>query len=165
MLKADWQAIAEEYITGEISMRSLAVKYALPRSTLRSRAYREGWIERREAFQRTAAQAEDGTSSDPAAEETPLSPERAVYESEIFRVTDKLVRRAEEILDGPEAVGARELGELMRAIKNAKEIRMLRSELDEREQRARLRTLEEKSAAADRTLRIEFAPEAEEAAT
>ena len=88
-----------------------------------------------------------------------------MYESEIFRVTDKLVRRAEEILDGPEAVGARELGELMRAIKNAKEIRMLRSELDEREQRARLRTLEEKSAAADRTLRIEFAPEAEEAAT
>lgn len=165
MLKADWQTIAEEYITGEISMRSLAVKYALPRSTLRSRAYREGWIERREAFQRAAAQAEDGTSSDPAAEETPLSPERAVYESEIFRVTDKLVRRAEEILDGPEAVGARELGELMRAIKNAKEIRMLRSELDEREQRARLRTLEEKSAAADRTLRIEFAPEAEEAAT
>ena len=165
MLKADWQAIAEEYITGEISMRSLAVKYALPRSTLRSRAYREGWIERREAFQRAAAQAEDGTSSDPAAEETPLSPERAVYESEIFRVTDKLVRRAEEILDGPEAVGARELGELMRAIKNAKEIRMLRSELDEREQRARLRTLEEKSAAADRTLRIEFVPEAEEAAT
>lgn len=165
MLKADWQAIAEEYITGEISMRSLAVKYALPRSTLRSRAYREGWIERREAFQRAAAQAEDCTSSDPAAEETPLSPERAVYESEIFRVTDKLVRRAEEILDGPEAVGARELGELMRAIKNAKEIRMLRSELDEREQRARLRTLEEKSAAADRTLRIEFAPEAEEAAT
>lgn len=165
MLKTDWQAIAEEYITGEISMRSLAVKYALPRSTLRSRAYREGWIERREAFQRAAAQAEDGTSSDPAAEETPLSPERAVYESEIFRVTDKLVRRAEEILDGPEAVGARELGELMRAIKNAKEIRMLRSELDEREQRARLRTLEEKSAAADRTLRIEFAPEAEEAAT
>ena len=165
MLKADWQAIAGEYITGEISMRSLAVKYALPRSTRRSRAYREGWIERREAFQRAAAQAEDGTSSDPAAEETPLSPERAVYESEIFRVTDKLVRRAEEILDGPEAVGARELGELMRAIKNAKEIRMLRSELDEREQRARLRTLEEKSAAADRTLRIEFAPEAEEAAT
>lgn len=165
MLKADWQAIAEEYITGEISMRSLAVKYALPRSTLRSRAYREGWIERREAFQRAAAQAEDGTSSDPAAEETPLSPERAVYESEIFRVTDKLVRRAEEILDGPEAVGARELGELMRAIKNAKEIRMLHSELDEREQRARLRTLEEKSAAADRTLRIEFVPEAEEAAT
>ena len=40
MLKADWQAIAEEYITGEISMRSLAVKYALPRSTLRSRQIR-----------------------------------------------------------------------------------------------------------------------------
>ena len=165
MHKADWPAIAEEYITGEISMRSLAIKYALPRSTLRSRAYREGWIERREAFQRAAAPAKDGGETGPAAEEAPLPPERAVYESEIFRVTDKLVRRAEEILDGPESVGARELGELMRAIKNAKEIRMLRSELDEREQRARLRTLEEKNTAADRTLHIEFAPEAEEAAT
>ena len=59
----------------------------------------------------------------------------------------------------------RELGELMRAIKNAKEIRMLRPELDEREQLLRLRTLEEKSAQADaRSLRIEFSPEAEEAA-
>ena len=162
MHKADWQAIAEEYITGEISMRSLAIKHDLPRSTLRSRAYREGWIERREAFHRAAAP-EDASlgAADDAADDPP---ERAAYEKEIFRVTDKLVRRAEEILDGPEAVGARELGELMRAIKNAKEIRMLRSALDEREQRLRLRSLEEKSAAADRELRIEFAPDAEEAA-
>jgi len=140
-------------------MRSLAIKYALPRSTLRSRAYREGWIERREAFHSAGS-----PDAGPAEEEVSPSPEKTAYEQEIFRVTDKLVRRAEEILDGPDAVGARELGELMRAIKNAKEIRMLRSELDEREQRARLRTLEEKSAAADRTLRIEFASDVEEAA-
>ena len=81
----------------------------------------------------------------------------------IFRVTDKLVRRAEELLDGGE-IGARELGELMRAIKNAKEIRMLRSALDEREQQARVRALEEKNEPVRReTLRIEFSPEAEEA--
>ena len=80
-------------------------------------------------------------------------------------MTDMLVRRAKELLNTPEDIGVRELGELMRAIKNAKEIRMLRPELDEREQLLRLQTLEGKSAQADaRSLRIEFSPEAEEAA-
>ena len=74
------------------------------------------------------------------------------------------MRRAEELLDCGE-IGARELGELMRAIKNAKEIKMLRSALDEREQQARVRALEEKNEPAKHeTLRIEFSAEAEEAA-
>ena len=75
------------------------------------------------------------------------------------------MRRAEEILDGGGEIGARELGELMRAIKNAKEIKMLRSALDEREQQARVRALEDKNEPPRRdALRIEFSPEAEEAA-
>lgn len=191
MVRVDWKAVAEEYITGEISMRSLAVKYAVPRSTLRSRAYREGWIEKREAFHGAcapeAARNDDAAAAceeavrggDPAAvcEETDLEDDAAAAlgknaalekdtaHEEILRVTDMLVRRAEELLNTPEDIGVRELGELMRAIKNAKEIRMLRPELDEREQLLRLRTLEEKSAQADaRSLRIEFSPEAEEAA-
>ena len=65
MVRVDWKAVAEEYITGEISMRSLAVKYAVPRSTLRSRAYREGWIEKREAFH--GACAPEATRNDDAA--------------------------------------------------------------------------------------------------
>ena len=53
----------------------------------------------------------------------------------------------------------------MRAIKNAKEIKMLRSALDEREQQARVRALEDKNEPPRRdALRIEFSPEAEEAA-
>ena len=191
MVRVDWKAVAEEYITGEISMRSLAVKYAVPRSTLRSRAYREGWIEKREAFHGVCAP-EAARNDDPAAGceeavrgddpaaacgETDLEDDAAATpgknaalekdaaHEEILRVTDMLVRRAEELLNTPEDIGVRELGELMRAIKNAKEIRMLRPELDEREQFLRLQTLEEKSAQADaRSLRIEFSPEAEEAA-
>ena len=191
MVRVDWKAVAEEYITGEISMRSLAVKYAIPRSTLRSRAYREGWIEKREAFHGARAP-EAARNDDPAAgceeavrpgdpagpggeagledgaagtREKNTSLEKDAAHEEILRVTDMLVRRAEELLNTPEDIGVRELGELMRAIKNAKEIRMLRPELDEREQLLRLRTLEEKSAQADvRSLRIEFSPEAEEAA-
>ena len=206
MVRVDWKAVAEEYIRGEISMRSLAVKYAIPRSTLRSRAYREGWIGRREAFRGVGAP-EDGErrasvggglpGTDRSGEEGPAaalekgaagtdeagtdsasrcektSPAAALEKTalekdaaheEILRVTDRLVRRASELLNSPDEIGVRELGELMRALKNAKEIRMLRPELDEREQLLRLQTLEEKSAGADRTLRIEFSPETEEAA-
>lgn len=145
----NWEAIAAAYIEGEESLRALSRRLAIPWSTLRDRARREDWDSRRRLRR-------EGRRIDPP------SPPGA---EQIFRVTDKLVRRAEEILDGEAAVGARELAELMRAIKNAKEIRMLRSALDEREQEARVRALEEKSDASGRgTLLIEFSPEAEEAA-
>ena len=160
MAERDWLAIASEYTEGEDSLRALAKKHAIPWSTLRDRARREAW----EAFRRDARAAKGNGlfSGDPAAAHEKTANENDA--ERIFRVTDKLVRRAEELLDGGE-IGARELGELMRAIKNAKEIKMLRSALDEREQQARVRTLEDKNEPPRRdALRIEFSPEAEEAA-
>ena len=160
MAERDWLAIASEYIEGEDSLRALAKKHAIPWSTLRDRARREAW----EAFRRDARAAKESglSGGDPAAAHEKTARENDA--ERIFRVTDKLVRRAEELLDGGE-IGARELGELMRAIKNAKEIKMLRSALDEREQQARVRALEDKNEPPRRdALRIEFSPEAEEAA-
>ena len=159
MAERDWLAIASEYIEGEDSLRALAKKHAIPWSTLRDRARREAW----EAFRRDARAAKESglSGGDPAAAHEKTARENDA--ERIFRVTDKLVRRAEELLDGGE-IGARELGELMRAIKNAKEIKMLRSALDEREQQARVRSLEEKNEPPKReSLHIEFSPEAEEA--
>lgn len=159
MAERDWLAIASEYIEGEDSLRALAKKHAIPWSTLRDRARREAW----EMFRRDARAAKESGSSggDPAAAHEKTTRENDA--ERIFRVTDKLVRRAEELLDGGE-IGARELGELMRAIKNAKEIKMLRSALDEREQQARVRALEDKNEPPRReVLRIEFSSEAEEA--
>lgn len=159
MAERDWLAIASEYIESEDSLRALARKHAVPWSTLRDRARREAW----EAFRRDARAAKESglSGGDPAAAHEKTARENDA--ERIFRVTDKLVRRAEELLDGGE-IGARELGELMRAIKNAKEIKMLRSALDEREQQARVRALEDKNEPPRReALRIEFSPEAEEA--
>ncbi len=159
MAERDWLAIASEYIEGDDSLRALAKKHAIPWSTLRDRARREAW----EAFRRDARAAKESglSGGDPAAAHEKTARENDA--ERIFRVTDKLVRRAEELLDGGE-IGARELGELMRAIKNAKEIKMLRSALDEREQQARVRALEDKNEPPRReALRIEFSPEAEEA--
>ena len=155
MAERNYRAIAAEYIEGWDSLRALAEKHAIPWSTLRDRARREGWEYRRR--ERRAALRGTGALKDPA--------EDGSETERIFRVADKLVRRAEEILDGGDEVGARELGELMRAVKNAKEIRMIRSALDEREQQARVRSLEEKaSPGRSEPLRIAFSPETEEAA-
>ena len=192
MAERDWTAIASEYIEGEGSLRALAERHAIPWSTLRDRARRESWETRRREMR--AANAENSFRGErPAPHEKPFRDDTAApYEKpfrddtaaphekpfrdgsaashekdaeRIFRVTDKLIQRAEEILDSGGEVGARELGELMRAIKNAKEIKMLRSALDEREQQARVQALEEKhEEAKSGTLRIEFSPEAEEAA-
>lgn len=123
----DWKAIAKEYRETDTSLNALAARRAVPRSTLCDRARREGWADQR-ALLRSAGQES--------------SAER------ILRVADKLVRRAEEILDGSDDMGARELGELMRAIKSAKEIG----------------TLAPAAESGGGTLRIEFADEAEEAA-
>ncbi len=164
MAQRDWQAIASEYIEGEDSLRTLAKRHAIPWSTLRDRARREFWsASRRDArAEKKGRGASDGADAPPGGD-TPAALEKDA--ERIFRVTDKLVRRAEEILDGEGEVGARELGELMRAIKNAKEIKMLRSALDEREQEARVRSLESRNTPEERALlRIEFSPEAEEAA-
>ena len=168
MAERDWTAIASEYIEGEGSLRALAERHAIPWSTLRDRARRESWETRRREMR--AANAENSFRGErPAPHEKPFRDDTAApHEKDaerIFRVTDKLIQRAEEILDSGGEVGARELGELMRAIKNAKEIKMLRSALDEREQQARVQALEEKhEEAKSGTLRIEFSPEAEEAA-
>ncbi len=152
MEEQDFRAIAAEYVEGWDSLRALAEKHGVPRSTLCDRARREGWDFRRQE-RRAALRGET------------VEPESGGEAERIFRVTDKLVRRAEAILDGGDEVGARELGELMRAVKNAKEIRMLRSALDEREQAARVRALEDKLAeGALEALHVAFSPEAEEAA-
>ena len=168
MAERDWTAIASEYIEEEGSLRALAERHAIPWSTLRDRARRESWETRRREMR--AANAENSFRGErPAPHEKPFRDDAAASHEKdaerIFRVTDKLIQRAEEILDSGGEVGARELGELMRAIKNAKEIKMLRSALDEREQQARVQALEEKhEEAKSGTLRIEFSPEAEEAA-
>ena len=154
MTPRNWPAIAAEYIEGDGSLRAIAEKHGIPWSTLRDRARREAW----ESFRRDARAAD----ADPLPGGGSAAHDNGA--ERIFRVTDKLVRRAEEILDGGGELGARELGELMRAIKNAKEIKMLRSALDEREQQARVRSLEEKNEPPKReSLHIEFSPEAEEA--
>ena len=134
MAERDWRAIAAEYAAGRGSLGALAKKHGIPPSTLRAHARREGWsapcAERKPALSQTG-----GTAAARDKEE------------ELLRVTDKLVRRAEALLDGEETVGAREIGELMRAMKNAKDIHALRAAPEGRE-----------------GLRIEFSPEAEEAA-
>ena len=143
MDRAAWQAAERDYIETEISMSALAKKYGLARSTLRDHAVREGWAERRKAFQieRAAQRLAEAQRAGEAGE----NPDT------LLRVTDKLLRRAEEIADSGGEIGARELGELMRALKSASSIRLAHA-------------VETEEAPEDRALTIRFSTETEEAA-
>lgn len=143
MDRAAWREAEREFVETEISMSALARKYALARSTMRDHAAREDWAQRRRAFQierETQKLIEAQHALDPG--ENPDA---------LLRVTDKLLRRAEEIADSGGEIGARELGELMRALKSASAIRLAHA-------------VEGEEAPEDRALTILFSPETEEAA-
>ena len=143
MDRAVWRAAEQEYIESRISMSALAKKYGLARSTLRDHAVREGWAAQRMAFQIERAAGELARRQ--KAGESGENPDT------LLRVTDKLLRRAEEIADSGGEIGARELGELMRALKSASSIRLAHA-------------AESEETPEDRSLTIRFSTETEEAA-
>ena len=132
----NWAALAQEYITGQLGLNALAAKYAIPRSTLKDHAARGRWQERREAYREAKQLCELDRENESDA---------------LLRVTEKLLRRAEEIADNADEMGARELGELMRALKSASVIRQTHGAAESED--------DEQSC-----LRIVFSPETEEAA-
>lgn len=138
MQSPNWESIAAEYIETEISMSALAKKHALPRTTLRDHAARGAWRARREQWRARRADREADCRDEGG--------------ERLLRVTDKLVRRAEEIADSADELAARELGELMRALKSASAIRQQHTAAESGEK------------AAEGALTIAFSPEAEEAA-
>lgn len=143
MERADWREAEKEYIETEISLYALSKKLGLPRSTLYKRARREHWVERRELYR----EEQTPRRSPPAQRraETGENPDA------LLRVTDKLLRRAEEIADSGDEIGTKELGELMRALKSASTIKLAHAP-------------ETEQSTAESALTIRFSPETEEAA-
>lgn len=132
---ADWKAIETEYITTETSYRKLAEKYGLNQATIAQRAKAEDWVGKRKQ-QASITQAkiigavEDGKVN------------RAVR---LQSVADKLLNRVEAIADGSDKISAGGLKNLSEVLKNLKDVQMIRTELDDEEQRARIANLKKQA--------------------
>lgn len=156
---ADWQAIKTEYITTDTSYRKLAQKHGLRYATLQARAKEEKWTELRDRHRTsTVSKSLTKISNQQAAKLARIDGitdkllsklEKAVEELDLSvvkkktKVDDGLTETTTEIVEVEEGgiVDRAGLRHLTAALKDLKEIQMLKSELDRQEQEARIANL------------------------
>ena len=148
---ADWRKIKTEYITTNTSYRKLAEKYGIGYQAICARSRKEGWIEKRE-------QHRNKTETKMLESICDMQVSKAV---KIQGVADKLLRRVEQLLDDTgRYMDPQSMKHISGVLKDIKEINMVKSDTDIREQEARIAKLQkesEKDKAADRTVEIVFA--------
>lgn len=128
----DWKRLKREYIKGGISQRKLAEKYNVSYSTLRNVAEKEKWTElRAKASQKAGAE---------MARNIGKSQGRA--KSRIFDVAEVLLNKLEACANSMEEIDPASLRRLVGALKDLKEIVGAKTDMDLREQEARIAKLE-----------------------
>ena len=152
---ADWQDIKTEYITTKTSFRKLADKHGINKDTIWKKAKDEGWEDlRRQHIDNIQTKILDA--------DTEQKVDRAVR---LMAVADKLLVKVEQWVEMDEPITANSIKNLSDAIKNIKEVQMIRTAEDIEEQKARIAKLQkeaEKEERNDNTIVIQFAEGSEE---
>jgi transposase-like protein len=138
----DWNKIKAEYIAGGTSYRKLCAKYGVSRTTLQRKAKDEKWLDLR-------SQAEAKTESKIV---NVISEKKADIDKKYFTLVDKLMQRAEEVIENTPVWQVNSLKEMATALKYLKECKGVKSDIDLREQEARIKNLEKQAMAEDNEL-------------
>ena len=132
---ADWNKIKTEYLTSDTSYRKLAQKYGVNATTIAKKASKEDWVSQRQ-------QQADRTLSKTL---TAVSNRQVNRASRLQKVADKLLNKIEAAVDDYNMavllVDRQSLRQITGALKDIKDIQMIRSEADLREQEARIAKL------------------------
>ena len=131
---ADWKKIKTEYITTKTSYRKLAQKYGLETATVARRAAKEKWVEQRHQNDiKTTSKIIDSIGNNQA--------NRA---ARLQTVADKLLNKVESLLEqsDPLEMDTQSMKHISGVLKDIKEIQMIRSDADMREQEARITNLQ-----------------------
>lgn len=130
----DWKRIKAEYIAGGISLQKLSEKYEVSFSTIQKKSMEEKWGNLRKKNRRkTEEKIIESVSSKEA--------KKAV---DIVDVADKLLDKIAEIIDS-NVTGVQNIKSLTSALKDLKEIKGYKSDIDLKEQMARIRKLEKEA--------------------
>ena len=178
---ADWQAIKTEYITTQTSYRKLAQKYGIHYKVISERGKDEGWVELRSQYRdKTLTKTLDKISSKQADKMARIDQltdrlldklERAIDEldMQLYKHTDKTkvieynndrrpdkptketVHEEEKLLEAKTIVDRQGLKQIASALRDIKEAKMLRTELDRQEQEARIANLRKQAEKDDDT--------------
>lgn len=131
----NWIKIEKEYVTTEASLRQLAAKYGVGMSSMNRHSRERGWVAKRKAHENVIA---DKVGARLASAEANEQSDRALR---VMQVSDKLLDLCEKMCD-MKGIAPRDLRSLTAALMDIKEIQMIKSALDIREQQARIKNLE-----------------------
>ena len=149
---ADWNKIKTEYITKGTSYRKLAQKYGVGESTLFTRASKERWVEQKEQHQsKTVAKTLDA-----------ISDKQVDRAANLISVSDLLLDKVKHLIESDAGclIDTQSLKHISGVLKDIKDIQMIRSDADMREQEARIANLrkqaeKDENASKDVTITIE----------
>ena len=134
----DWKKVKAEYIAGGTSYRKLAAKYGVSFSTLRDIAIREKWTDLK-------AQAHDKSVTKLVES---IGEQNGTYIVSINNVADKLLEKISNTLAMMDVVDSQSIKHFTSALKDIKDIKGIKSDIDLKEQEARIAKLQ-KDAEAD----------------
>lgn len=167
----DWNAIKTEYITTDTSYRKLATKYNVSYTAIGNKSRQEGWVEQRNQFiNKTVSKSINSISNktadrltrifdvsdklleklEQAVEELDIQLYKKVNKTKVIeynnmkrpdKPTKEIIEETESVEEVATIVDRAGLKAVTDALKNLKEVQMLRSELDTQEQEARIANL------------------------
>ena len=124
-----WKKIKAEYIAGGISLQKLSEKYGVSFSTIQKKSMEEKWSDlRKKSRRREEEKIIDHVSS--------MNAKNAV---DIIEVADKLLDKISDLLSTVESTQS--FKQLTSALKDLKEIKGYKSDIDLEEQKARINKL------------------------
>ena len=176
---ADWQKIKTEYLTSDTSYRKLAQKYGVNATTIAKKASKEGWqSQRQQQASKTLSKALAADSKRKADRLTRIQDatdrlldkiEQAITELDIQlakethkekvieynnsdrpdKPTKEIINETEKLIEYTSIIDRQGLKQIAAALKDIKEVQMLKSELDRREQEARIAKLQKEAEGED----------------
>ena len=133
----DWKKIKADYIAGGTSYRKLAEKYGVSFSTLKEIARREKWTELKEKARYKA----DTKFADLMGEK------QANRSAKINDVADMLLDKINTTLKMMDVVDSQSIKHFTSALKDIKDIKGIKSDVDLREQETRIAKLQKEAEA------------------
>ena len=132
-MAADWQVIKTEYITTDTSYRELAKKYGVDVAVIGRRAKKEEWVNARQ-------QHVDETQTKTL---NAISNRQAERAAKLIGVSDLLLDKVKDLIEtnGELLVDTSIMRDISVVLKNLKEIQMIKSDADMKEQEARIEKL------------------------
>lgn len=127
----DLKKAKAEYIAGGISYKKLAEKYGVSFSIIRRAAEKENWTDlKAQAMQKASMKIVESVAN-----------QNGTHTVSVIDVADKLLKKIETLMDA-EGLTISNVKDLTSALKNLRDVKGIKSDIDLKEQKARIKKLE-----------------------